>query len=84
MVAVAYRRWSFTRGSNCESLTGKAFVFWIGVAYGRWSLRERWSHIEVRLHFAFRRIDINISSIVKSLTEIHLNSAIANSRFITC
>ena len=40
--------------------------------------------MEVRLHFAFRRIDINISSIVKSLTEIHLNSAIANSRFITC
>ena len=29
-VAVAYRRWSFTRGSNCKALTGKALVFWIG------------------------------------------------------
>ena len=31
MVAVAYRRWSFTRGSNCKALTGKVLVFWIGV-----------------------------------------------------
>ena len=23
MVAVAYRRWSFTRGFNCKALTGK-------------------------------------------------------------
>ena len=31
MVAVAYRRWSFTRGSNCKALSGKVLVFWIGV-----------------------------------------------------
>ena len=31
MVAVAYRRWSFTRGSNCKALNGKVLVFWIGV-----------------------------------------------------
>ena len=30
MVAVAYRRWSFTRGSNFNALTGKVLVFWIG------------------------------------------------------
>ena len=30
MVAVADRRWSFTRGSNCKALTGKVLVFWIG------------------------------------------------------
>ena len=29
MVAVAYGRWSFTRGSNCKALTGKILVFWI-------------------------------------------------------
>ena len=29
-VTCAYRRWSFTRDSNCKSLTGKALVFWIG------------------------------------------------------
>ena len=40
MVAVAYRRWSFTRGSNCKVLTGKILMLWIGgrlrevVAYG--------------------------------------------------
>ena len=39
MVAVAYRRWLFTRGSNCEALTGKILVFWIG---GR--LREVVAH----------------------------------------
>ena len=47
MVAVAYRRWSFTRGSNCKALTGKV-LDWRSprevVAY------ERWSHIEVRLY----------------------------------
>ena len=30
VVAVAYRRWSFTRGSNCKALTKKVLVFWIG------------------------------------------------------
>ena len=30
MVAVAHRRLSFTRGSNCKALTGKILVFWIG------------------------------------------------------
>ena len=39
MVAVAYRRWLFTRGSNCKALTGKILVFWIG---GR--LREVVAH----------------------------------------
>ena len=39
MVAVAYRRWLFTRGSNFKALTGKILVFWIG---GR--LREVVAH----------------------------------------
>ena len=29
VVAVAYRRWSFNKGSNREALTGKVLVFWI-------------------------------------------------------
>ena len=29
VVEVAYRRWSFTRGSNCKALTEKVLVFWI-------------------------------------------------------
>ena len=29
MVAAAYRRSSFTKGSNCKALTGKILVFWI-------------------------------------------------------
>ena len=40
VVTVSYRRCSFTRGSNCKTLTQKILVFWIGdhlrevVAYG--------------------------------------------------
>ena len=30
VVAFGCRRWSFTRGSNCNALTGKILVFWIG------------------------------------------------------
>ena len=30
VVAVAYGRWSFTRGSNCKALTRKVLVFWTG------------------------------------------------------
>ena len=30
VVAVAYKRWSFTRESYCKALTGKILVFWIG------------------------------------------------------
>ena len=29
MVAVAHRRWPFTRGSNWKALTGKILVIWI-------------------------------------------------------
>ena len=29
-VAVAYERWSFTRGSNYRNFTGNNLVFWIG------------------------------------------------------
>ena len=29
MVAVAYRMWPFTRGSNWKALTGKILVIWI-------------------------------------------------------
>ena len=34
MVAVALRRWSFSRSSNSRALTGKVLVFRMGVAYG--------------------------------------------------
>ena len=32
VVAVGFKRWSFTRGSNCKALTEKVLVheFWIG------------------------------------------------------
>ena len=30
LVVVAYKRWSFTRGSNCKASTGKIVVFWTG------------------------------------------------------
>ena len=39
MVAVAYERWSFTKGYNCIDFAGKILVFWIGSR-----LREVVSH----------------------------------------
>ena len=53
LVAVAYRRWSFTRGSNsgcnCKALTGKVVVFWTSGRLWELAAYERWSHMEVRL-----------------------------------
>ena len=42
VVAVACRRWLLARGCNCEALSRKILVFWMGgylwelVAYERW------------------------------------------------
>ena len=49
VVAVACRRWSFTRGSNRKALTGKILAFWIGGRLWEVVAYERWSHVEVRL-----------------------------------
>ena len=51
MVAVAYRRWSFTRGFNCKALAGKILVLWIGGRLWETIAYERWSHMEVLLYF---------------------------------
>ena len=48
MVAVAYRRWSSTRGSNYKALTGEILVFWIGGRLWELVAYEWWSHMEVR------------------------------------
>ena len=60
MVTVAYRRWSFTGGSNCKALTSKVFVFWIkAIAYGRWSLtRESPQNRLINIKL-FETIEIN-------------------------
>ena len=52
VVAVAYRRWSFTRGSKCKALTGKIVVFRIGSRLWKVVVYERWSHMEVQLYFS--------------------------------
>ena len=50
LVVVAYRRLSFTSGSNCKALTGKILVFWIGDSR-LWEVvtYKRWLHMEVQL-----------------------------------
>ena len=53
MVAVAYRRWSFTRGSKCKALTEKILPFWIGGNLWEVVVYKRWSHMEVRLYMYF-------------------------------
>ena len=50
VVAVIYRRCSFTRGSNREALTGKILVFWIGSCLWEVVAYERLSHMEVWLN----------------------------------
>ena len=47
MVAVAYRRWSFTRCFNGKALTGQILVFSIGGRLWEVVTYERWSHMEV-------------------------------------
>ena len=42
--SVTYRRWSFTRGSNCKPLNGKILVFWIQSLMGRGCLWEVITH----------------------------------------
>ena len=53
MVAVAYRGWSFTRGSNHKALTEKILVFWSGGNLWEVVSYKRWSHIEVWLYMYF-------------------------------
>ena len=50
VVAVAYRRWLFTRSSTCKAFTRKVLVFWIGGRLREVVAYERWSHMEVRLY----------------------------------
>jgi len=47
----SYRKWTFTKGSNCEALTGKVLVFWIGGRLWEVVAYDRWFHIEVQLFF---------------------------------
>ena len=50
VVAVTYKSMFtslFTRGSNCEALTRKLLVFWIGGCLWEVVAYERWSHIVV-------------------------------------
>ena len=51
VVVVAFKRWSFTRGSNCKALTGKVLVheFWIGGVLWEVVAYERFSFMEGRL-----------------------------------
>ena len=46
---IAYRRWSYTRGSNCKALTGKNLVLWIGGRLWEVVAYESRSHIQVHL-----------------------------------
>ena len=53
VVAAAYGRWSFTRGSSCKALTEEVLVFWIGGRLCEVVADERWSHMEVRLYLLY-------------------------------
>ena len=68
MVAVAYRRWSFTRGSNCKALTKKVLVFWIGGPY------RRWSHMEVPLYLnSYLALRLGVNRTKESILQVDFN-----------
>ena len=50
VVAVAYMRWSFTRGSKSKALSGKILVLWIGGRLREVVVYDMWSHMEVGLY----------------------------------
>ena len=56
VVAVTYRRFSFTRGSSCKALSGKVLVFWIGGRLWEVVAYKRWSQMEVRLYLEIYHI----------------------------
>ena len=47
MVAVAYKRWSFTRGSNCKAFTGKILVF---CPAGRFLCQYLWKAVIIKFY----------------------------------
>ena len=75
MVAVAYRRWSFTKGYNCKDLPGKVLVFWIGGRLWEVVAYKRWSHMQVRLHLgnAHQKQRSVITNPVDRLLQIRLS-----------
>ena len=50
VVAVTYKRWSLTRGSNYSDLTGDILVFWKSGSSREVVAYRRWSQWEVRLY----------------------------------
>ena len=50
VVAVAYKRCSLTRGSQCSDLAEKHLVFWKTGCWGEVTAYKRWSQPEVRLY----------------------------------
>ena len=50
MVAIAYRKWSFTRDFKFKALSGKTLVFWIGGCLWEVAAYDRWSHMDVQLY----------------------------------
>ena len=49
VVAVAYKRWSLTRGSNYSDLAGNILPFWKRGSAREVAAYERWSQGEVQL-----------------------------------
>ena len=50
VIAVTYKRWSLTRGSNYSDLTGDILVFWKSGSSREAVAYERWSQGKVRLY----------------------------------
>ena len=86
MVAVAYRRWSFTRGSNCKALTGKVLVFWIDgrlrevVAHGGSTVQKKMVPFKTTRAEGFFKNVTPILSTIKSQNALAVLSVIKDDR----
>ena len=70
VVAVAYRRWSFTRGTNCKAFTGKVLVFWLD---GR--LRKVVTHIGSTVQYTHLEVPELNCNTASAIAQIQTSSS---------
>ena len=73
VVAVTYKRWSLTRGSNYSDLTGHILVFWKSGSSREAVAYERWSQEEVRLYEVLNLNECSVYASTKSAKMLQLS-----------
>ena len=61
VAAVAYERWSLTRGSKYSDLTGKRLVFWKTSRWGEVVAYERWSQSQPEVWRQYAKLNNKVT-----------------------